>query len=171
MLLVGSLYRIHDNNCALVRYLGDDTYQCLDIKNGEIVTRKNDTTSKQYLTPQPPPPIIWTVPPTRKRRYISGDAVIVLDWGVYTIRPIRTMFIKYRDEDMCYLKWYGASPVPLSIIRNANYLICDANCRRAVLCWLLVARKLCSKDIRRIIGQLSWETRDEREWEELALEL
>ncbi len=165
MLLVGSLYRIHSNNCALGRYLGGNLFQCLKIQNGNIVAKKS-TMSRAFHEHDKTVPILWTVAPKTQRRYIAGEPVILMDRGVYTLQPIGCIFKSYSNNDTCHVDYHGNRPINLSTIRTVNYLICDANCRRAVLCWLLVARELCSKDIRCLIGQLVWESRDEREWEE-----
>ncbi len=165
MLLIGSLYRIHPNNCALGRYLGGDLFQCLKIQNGNIVAKKS-TMAIGYRENDKTVPILWTVAPKTQRKFIPGESVIHMDRGAYTIHPVGCIFKSYSDNDTCHVEFNGGRPIILSAIRTVNYLICDANCRHAVLCWLLVARELCSKDIRRLIGQLVWESRDEREWEE-----
>jgi hypothetical protein len=53
-----------------------------------------------------------------------------------------------------------------SCMYGANWEELHTNCRRAVLTWLLCARRnrLVVKDVAKLIGELMWKTRNETDW-------
>jgi len=144
---VGSLYIIL-GGVVLGRYVKDDIFRLVKFDdNGNIVNTGVDRYNGAY-----PRAVLWSTPPKTRRVHALGDPLIILD-AMYSSH-IRI------HEDV----W--ANDVPLTRVRTAKYAECDANCKVATLYWLLISKRLCfPKDMRRYIGEMIWETRDAREWE------
>ncbi len=164
---VGSLYIIH-NGTAICRFIEDKLFLKVMLEdNGKIVDTNN--TTAQSLSHSDP--ILWSIPPLKRRTLIHGEPVIMLRNGVYTIFPDRHLYFdSVIGNGECTLTYSPTYKYPVNVclntIRTAKYAECDANCRKATICWLLVSMKLrLPKDMRRLIGQYIWETRDDREWE------
>jgi hypothetical protein len=115
---------------------------------------------------------LWTKQPTKKRGFVEGDQIFAVENGNYTAMPRLCLFVRYLNGDRCLVKRVidmGVHATRVSKIRSAKYLEYDCNCRNATLTWLLVSKRVgLPKDLRRLIGEYVWETRDDRTWERTA---
>lgn len=153
---------------------GDDVFMRLRHENGTIVKRTHPrpTFVPSIDVANPAERVLWSVPPEKQRVFVKGDPVFYLENGSYTLLPRRCTFAQYLNVNgvrMCEVTghWGSRCVVDVCRIRSAKYLECDANCRRATLCWMLVSKRLgrLPKDMRRLIGQYVWESRDDKAWE------
>jgi len=162
---VGSLYIIHAG-AAVGRFVADDMFEMLKLEdNGSIV-------STGCFRPCVTTPILWPILPKTRRQYMKGDEVVFMSNGVYTIFvSAGFIFLELGPEQQCIIEcqtgWLTHKfAVPLHCIRTAKYVECDANCKVATICWLLISKRLrFPRDMRRFIGEMIWESRDAREWE------
>lgn len=175
---VGSWY-ISEGGLALGEYIetrnGTDVFSALVYRKaaGDIVKHA----AKPSFSPCPAYDIakertLWTKQPTKKRGFVEGDKIFAVENGNYTAIPRLCLFNRYFNDDSCVVKRVidmSAYTTCISSIRSAKYLECDRNCRNATLTWLLVSKRIgLPKDLRRLIGEYVWETREDRKWERTA---
>ena len=174
---VGSWYLSEDGK-ALGEYSHTvdkrDVFACLSFdakKNALSRLDQKAFTPCMTMMQEPARRTIWTKEPMRQRIFVKGDPVLVLTTGAYTVLPRMYEFVRYLNDGhhMCEVLRTEIDDiwqVNVRRLRNAKYLECETNCRSATLCWMLVSNRLgLYKDVRRLIGELVWESRDEREWE------
>jgi len=162
---VGSLYIIRGGS-AVGRFVSDGTFEMLKQEdNGNLV-------STGFYKPSDTTPILWPMLPKTRRQYMKGDEVVFISNGVYTIFvSAGFIFLELNPEQQCIIEsrtgWLEVKfAVPLQCIRTAKYAECNANCKAATICWLLISKRLrFPRDMRRFIGEMIWESRDAREWE------
>jgi hypothetical protein len=110
-----------------------------------------------------------------RRQYQNGDNVFYLRNGGYTVYPregiITNITLSNATISRAPFIWTRRQ-IDITVhecIRPATFQECDANCRRAVLYWLMAAQRthgggVC-KDIRTLIAKYVWDTREDRTWE------
>ncbi len=112
--------------------------------------------------------MLWSVLPRKRRHYVKGEKLIYIDNGSKTIIPHSARFVSYGDGPWCIIHQDTIENiVHLSMIRPRAYRECEMQCRNAVICWLLLSQRarFLVKDIRILIGQTIWETREDSDWE------
>lgn len=109
--------------------------------------------------------------PHRQRLYAAGDKVYVAmqegGWcGVVasTVKEVAPSVIAHNRCE-CLHHRDRQQDAPFHLVRPERYAEYSGNCKRAVMCWLLVSRKWLPKDMRRLIGEYVWDTRYDNEWE------
>ena len=116
---------------------------------------------------------LWSIPPLKRRTYMRGEPVFLLRNVIRTvcIDPRDLIFWGMTNNESCLVKitdgkYQSLIETHILAIRSTKWQECDANCRKAVIYWLLTSVELrLPKDMRRMIGQYIWETRDDQEWE------
>ena len=158
----GSIYIIH-NGCALCRYVEDDKFETLCLDNNDNIVGRG------VFTKSVTPPLLWPTPPSERRRtFIPGEHINVICNGTYTLYESNMIFVEMLNGGNCLvkLKYCTSYSIRLKRVRPAKYRECTDNCKKALLYWLLMAKELrLPRDMRRLIGEYIWETRDAMEWE------
>jgi hypothetical protein len=119
--------------------------------------------------------------PSIRKRYTKGDQVYVARKCFYdTYIRLCLGDVLSQSDDGCLISLKDCSNsyfncelfVPFDCLYIHHFWINHDKCRKAVLLWLYISelfgrrgRSTIPRDLRRLIGQYVWKTRDDKVWE------
>ncbi len=113
-----------------------------------------------------------------RREFKVGDKVFYFERWPHLIHvfPVITKCVRRRvgvvtsvnvKFEWCNINHNSDQFVPFDCLHVVGYEDLHATCKRSIYAWLCLSKQLTflPRDMRRLIGQYVWKTRDDREWE------